>query len=98
MKLLNNIKAKNCNYTRKQLEVDLRKEHSLVPAFVKDLKHGLKYILIPKGTLFTEIKSHNFIEHSIPFQGQFTHMERFEQMKRDIKKWAKNREIFIKEL
>lgn len=98
MKLLTNIKGSDATYTRKQLEIDLRKEHSLVPALVKDLKMGLKYVLIPNGTLLSEIKKTNYYEFKVQYQGEFVHMDRFEQMKRDIKKWAKNRELYIKEL
>jgi len=96
MKLLSNIKKNDYSYN--SLQQDLRKEHSLKVALIKDLKIGLKYIRVPNAMLLSEIKRHNFKEETLRNMLVSENTEKYNSYKSDIKFWVKNKEIYIKEL
>ena len=94
MKVLQKAKYRNESFTRKDLEQELRKDN-LRLCKVKDLKIGLKYINIPNSLLFTEIKKENFHVHEVRKMTMSENTEKYLQYKKNIKKFCKNKEIFI---
>ena len=96
MKLLSNIKKNDYSYN--SLQQDLRKEHNLKVALIKDLKIGLKYIRVPNTMLLSEIKKHNFKEETLRNMVVSENTEKYNAYKNVIKYWVKNKEIYIKEL
>ena len=69
------------------------------PAFVYDLKIGLKYIHFIKDFLTDKEKKDYFYIYTIETQGQ-KQMSDSEYLtyKQTIKQWTKNKEIYIKQV
>ena len=98
MKLLYNIKEKDTIFSIKDLHYHLRKEHNLKVCLVKDLKIGLKYIIISNNLLLSQIRSINFQELVLRNMVVWENTEEYNNYKNTIKSLVKQKEIYIKEL